>query len=272
MEIYKGASAFAGIAIGKIRFYRKGEYQIRQHQADDVKKELKNFDVARRHVMQTLKEEYDRMSEKQMDTADPELDMEPQPLDRIVKVNGENGTNQILEQAELLGSGSFLRAVQSMITGEKVTAAYAVQTTRDEMQSTFSRLNDPTIKERIHNVSRISSLLLEILGEDENKIDLGEEPVILAADALSLAELMEMDKEKLLGIVTRKGSATSHAAILAKNMDIPCVTGIGIPQSEEEWEDSIAIIDGYTGTIYLEPDNEVRKEYEIRRKADLVER
>ena len=40
MEIYKGASAFAGIAIGKIRFYRKGEYQIRQHQADDVKKEL----------------------------------------------------------------------------------------------------------------------------------------------------------------------------------------------------------------------------------------
>ena len=66
MEIYKGASAFAGIAIGKIRFYRKGEYQIRQHQADDVKKELKNFDVARRHVMQTLKEEYDRMSEKQM--------------------------------------------------------------------------------------------------------------------------------------------------------------------------------------------------------------
>ena len=71
---------------------------------------------------------------------------------------------------------------------EKVTAAYAVQTTRDEMQSTFSRLNDPTIKERIHNVSRISSLLLEILGEDENKIDLGEEPVILAADALSLAD------------------------------------------------------------------------------------
>ena len=59
---------------------------------------------------------------------------------------------------------------------------------------------------------------------------------------------------------------------LRKNMDIPCVTGIGIPQSEEEWEDSIAIIDGYTGTIYLEPDNEVRKEYEIRRKADLVER
>ena len=88
MEIYKGASAFAGIAIGKIRIYRTGEYQIRQHQADDVKKELKNFDVARRHVMQTLKEEYDRMSEKQMDTADPELDMEPQPLDRIVKVNG----------------------------------------------------------------------------------------------------------------------------------------------------------------------------------------
>lgn len=94
----------------------------------------------------------------------------------------------------------------------------------------------------------------------------------MAADNLSPAELVEMDKNKLLGIVTRKGSSTSHAAILAKNMDIPCITGVKIPQSEEEWEESIAIIDGYTGTLYLEPDGEVRKEYEIRRKADLVER
>ncbi len=248
MEIYKGASAFAGIAIGKIRFYQKGEYQLRQHQADDIKTEQRNFDIARRHVMQTLKEEYDSAG-----------------ISEAIE-------HQVLEQAELLGSGSFLRAVQSMISGEKVTAAYAVQTTRDELNGTFGNLKDPSIKERIHNVSRVSDLLLEILGKEEKKINLGEEPVILAADALSPAELMEMDKDKLLGIVTRKGSATSHTAILAKSMDIPCVTGVGIPASEEEWEDTVAIIDGYTGTLYLEPDREVRREYEIRRKADLVER
>lgn len=248
MEIYKGASAFAGIAIGKIRFYRKGEYQLRQHQADDIKTEQRNFDVARRHVMQTLKEEYDSAG-----------------ISEVIE-------HQVLEQAELLGSGSFLRAVQSMISGEKVTAAYAVQTTLDELNGTFGNLKDPSIKERIHNVSRVSDLLLEILGKEEKKINLGEEPVILAADALSPAELMEMDKDKLLGIVTRKGSATSHTAILAKSMDIPCVTGVGIPASEEEWEDTVAIIDGYTGTLYLEPDREVRREYEIRRKADIVER
>lgn len=248
MEIYKGASAFAGIAIGKIQFYRKGEYQLRQHQADDIKTEQRNFDVARRHVMQTLKEEYDSAG-----------------ISEAIE-------HQVLEQAELLGSGSFLRAVQSMISGEKVTADYAVQTTRDELNGTFGNLKDPSIKERIHNVSRVSDLLLEILGKEEKKINLGEEPVILAADALSPAELMEMDKDKLLGIVTRKGSATSHTAILAKSMDIPCVTGVGIPASEEEWEDTVAIIDGYTGTLYLEPDREVRREYEIRRKADLVER
>ena len=248
MEIYKGASAFAGIAIGKIRFYQKGEYQLRQHQADDIKTEQRNFDIARRHVMQTLKEEYDSAG-----------------ISEAIE-------HQVLEQAELLGSGSFLRAVQSMISGEKVTAAYAVQTTRDELNGTFSNLKDPSIKERIHNVSRVSDLLLEILGKEEKKINLGEEPVILAADALSPAELMEMDKDKLLGIVTRKGSATSHTAILAKSMDIPCVTGVGIPASEEEWEDTVAIIDGYTGTLYLEPDREVRREYEIRRKADIVER
>ena len=287
MEIYKGASAFAGIAIGKIRFYRKGEYQVRQHQADDVKKELHNFDVARRHVMQTLKEEYDGVTGKQMAQNADEHSCKRKALERMTISGGtercletekvsvekmEDAQNLVLGQAELLGSGSFLRAVQSMITGEKVTAAYAVQTTRDELHSTFSNLNDPSIKERIYNVSRVSDLLLEILGEDENKIDLGEEPVILVADTLSPAELMEMNKDKLLGIVTRKGSATSHAAILAKNMDIPCVTGVGIPASEEEWEDSTGVIDGYTGTFYLEPDSEVRKEYEIRQKAEQVER
>ena len=243
MEIYKGDSAFAGIAIGKIRFYRKGEYQVRQHQAEDIKEELHDFDVARHRVMQILKEEYDRKNQ-----------------------------NCLLEQAALLGSGSFLRAVESMISEEKVTAAYAVQTTRDELQSSFGGLKDPSVKERIHNVSRISGLLLDILGQAEKRIDLGKEPVILVADTLSPAELVEMEREKLLGIVTRKGSSTSHAAILAKSMDIPCVTGVGVPWSEEEWEDSIGIIDGYTGTVYLEPDGEVRKEYEIRRKADDIER
>ena len=176
MEIYKGASAFAGIAIGKIQFYRKGEYQLRQHQADDIKTEQRNFDIARRHVMQTLKEEYDSAG-----------------ISEAIE-------HQVLEQAELLGSGSFLRAVQSMISGEKVTAAYAVQTTRDELNGTFSNLKDPSIKERIHNVSRVSDLLLEILGKEEKKINLGEEPVILAADALSPAELMEMDKDKLCNL------------------------------------------------------------------------
>lgn len=91
----RAASAFAGIAIGKIQFYRKGEYQLRQHQADDIKTEQRNFDVARRHVMQTLKEEYDSAG-----------------ISEAIE-------HQVLEQAELLGSGSFLRAVQSMISRRK---------------------------------------------------------------------------------------------------------------------------------------------------------
>ena len=119
MEIYKGASAFAGIAIGKIRFYRKGEYQVRQHQADDVKKELHNFDVARRHVMQTLKEEYDGVTGKQMGQNADEHSCKRKALERMTISGGtercletekvsvekmEDAQNLVLEQAELLGS------------------------------------------------------------------------------------------------------------------------------------------------------------------------
>ena len=95
-----------------------------------------------------------------------------------------------MEQAELLSSSSFLRRYRGMITGKKVTAAYAVQTTRDEMQSTFraERSDHKGTNPQCKPASPVS--FWKFSEEDENKIDLGEEPVILAADALSQNPMM----------------------------------------------------------------------------------
>ena len=246
MDIYKGTVAFSGIAIGKILYYHKSEYQIRQYEITDIKAELELFRQSRTRVIDQLKELYEKNCSVQGSRAEV-----------------------FLKQKNLLEGKSFQRAIESIIQNEKVNAAYAVMTTRDEIISTFRNLEEPAIKERLDNIREISERLIGILGGISPRIDLGEEPVIVVTESITPTELMEMDKEKILAIVTHHGSDISHAAILAKTMNIPALVEI---DTDTEWDGQLAIVDGYTGSLYIHPDEEIKKEYEIRRQADLEER
>ena len=246
MDIYKGIGAFPGIAIGKIVYYHRSEYQIRQHEIADVKGELGIFRQARARVMEQLTELYEKNCTIQ-----------------------ESEAELFLRQKELMEGKSFQRAIESIIQNEKVNSAYAVMTTRDEILSTFRNLEEPAIKERLANIREISDRLISELGGVSPRIDLGDEPVIVVTESITPTELMEMDKDKLMAIVTHHGSDISHAAILVKTMNIPALIEI---DTDTEWDGQLAIVDGYTGCLYINPDEEVKKEYEIRRQADMEER
>lgn len=246
MEIYKGVATFSGIAIGKILYYSRGEYQIRQCLVSNIKKEIDDFQKAREQAVSKLRELYETN-----------------------KSLNEQEARAFLDQAKLLDSESFQRAIESSIANEKVNAAYAVMTNRDELVETFRNLEEPVIRKRISDMQEISNRLIQILGGAAIRINLGEEPVILVAEALSPTEIMEMDKEKLLGVVMHHGSAVSHASIMTKTMEIPTLVDIA---PDDEWDGMTAIVDGYTGTLYLDPDAEIKREYEIRLEADRKER
>ena len=246
MEVYKGTGAFSGIAIGKILYYHKNEYQVRQYEITDVKAELSVFQQARIRVMEQLTQLYETYCTVQ-----------------------ESQAEIFLKQKNLLEGKSFQQAIESIIRTEKVNSAYAVMATKDEITSTFRNLEEPAIRERLANIREISDRLISELGGISPRIDLGEEPVILVTENITPTELMEMNKEKLLAVVTHQGSNISHAAILAKTMNIPALVEI---DTDTEWDGENAIVDGYTGTLYIDPDEELLKEYEIRRKADLEER
>ena len=246
MDIYKGTGAFSGIAIGKILYYHKSEYQIHQYEITDVREELNVFRQARARVVEQLTELYEKNCTIQ-----------------------ESQAELFLRQKNLLDGKTFQRAIESIIQNEKVNSAYAVMTTRDEMVSTFRTLEEPAIKERLENIREISDRLISELGGISPRIDLGDEPVILVTESITPTELMEMDKDKLMAIVTHHGSDISHAAILAKTMNIPALIEI---DTDSEWDGQQGIVDGYTGCLYINPDEEVRKEYEIRRQADMEER
>ena len=246
MDVYKGTGAFSGIAIGKILYYHKSEYQMRQYEITDVKTELNIFRQARTRVMEQLEDLYEKNCIIQGTQAEI-----------------------FLRQKNLLEGKSFQRAIESVIQSEKVNSAYAVMTTRDEMLKTFRTLEEPAIKERLDNMREISDRLIGELGGISPRIDLGDEPVIVVTESITPTELMEMDKDKLMAIVTHHGSDISHAAILVKTMNIPALIEI---DTDTEWDGQIAIVDGYTGFLYINPDEEVKKEYEIRRQADMEER
>lgn len=246
MEIYKGIATFSGIAIGKVLYYSRGEYQIRQCLVSNIKKEISDFQEARLQAVHKLHELYEAS-----------------------RLLNEQEARAFLRQIKLLESESYQNAIESSIAHEKVNAAYAVMINRDELVETFRNLEEPVIRRRINDMQEISNRLIQILGGAAIRINLGDEPVILVAEALSPTEIMEMDKDKLLAVVMHHGSTVSHASIMAKTMEIPTLVDIA---ADDEWDGMTAIVDGYTGTFYLNPDAEIRWEYEIRLEADHRER
>ena len=233
MEIFKGTATFSGIAIGKILYYSRGEYQIRQSLVSNIKKEIEEFRRARSQAARALLELYEK--------------------NRLLNVQEANA---FLEQKNLLESETFQKAIESCISSEKVNAAYAVMTNRDEITETFRSLEEPAVRKRIADIQEISGRLIQILGGASLHINLGEEPVILVTESLSPTEIMEMDKEKLLAVVMHHGSTVSHTSIVAKTMEIPTLVDI---VAEDAWDGLTAIVDGYTGTLYLDPDGEIQK-------------
>ena len=246
MEIYKGIATFSGIAIGKVLYYSRGEYQIRQCLVSNIKKEISDFQEARLQAVHKLHELYEAS-----------------------RLLNEQEAHVFLRQIKLLESESYQNAIEGSIAHEKVNAAYAVMINRDELVETFRNLEEPVIRRRINDMQEISNRLIQILGGAAIRINLGDEPVILVAEALSPTEIMEMDKDKLLAVVMHHGSTVSHASIMAKTMEIPTLVDIA---ADDEWDGMTAIVDGYTGTFYLNPDAEIRREYEIRLEADHRER
>lgn len=141
MEIYKGTATFSGIAIGKILYYSRGEYQIRQCLVSNIKKEISNFQEARLQAVQKLHELYE--------------------ANRLLN---EQEAGVFLRQIKLLESESYQNAIESSIANEKVNAAYAVMINRDELVETFRHLEEPVIRRRINDMQEISNRLIQILG------------------------------------------------------------------------------------------------------------
>ena len=112
-----------------------------------------------------------------------------------------------------------------------------------------------------------------ILSNKRAGSSIGREPVIVIAKDLAPSETVQMDKSRLLGFVTELGSSNSHTAILARTMNLPALIGVPV---KEEWSGKLAIVDGYQGILYIDPDEETlekmrKKQQEDRERSRLLQ-
>lgn len=246
MIVATGKSILKGIAIGKIKFLKKAQAEIKDTAADPAV-ELKRFEDAKELAVEQLQALYDK----------------------AVVEAGEDHAAIFEIHMMMLDDDDYLDSITEIISSQGKSAEYAVKTTGENFAETFASMDDEYMKARAADVKDISTRVVNILTGADTGVDEGEDPFIIVAEDLAPSETVQLDKSKLLGFVTHLGSTNSHTAILARNMNIPALIGTDI---DEDWDGKLAIIDGYNNCIYIEPTADLVETLDKKRVYDLQQR
>ena len=237
MECVKGKSVFKGVALGKIAVLKKNDDVVKRTKIDNPEKEIQRVAQAREQSGEQLGKLYDK----------------------AVKEVGEASAAIFEVHQMLLEDDDFNESIEEIIRNQNVNAEYAVAVTGDNFSEMFASMDDEYMKARAADIKDISGRMIRNLTGESGTDLMFDEPVIIVADDLSPSETVQMDKEKILAFVTVHGSTNSHTAILARMMNIPAVIGADIDLNE--WKTGMeAVVDGFTGEIYLNPEESVRLE------------
>ena len=244
MKVATGKSILKGIAIGKLKIYRKEAAETSRLSNLTPQEEYARFQAAQK----TAQEQLEQLYEKALD-----------------EVGEDNAAIFEIHQM-MLEDEDYMDAVKGILDTQGATAEYAVTTTGENFAATFAAMEDPYMQARSADVKDISRRVVNILAGAETGSVQGDEPAILVADDLTPSETVQLDKSKLLGFITRGGSTNSHTAILARTMGIPALIGV---EFDESWDGQLAILDGYNHCVYIDPAAELLSTMEAKRRSDL---
>ena len=245
MQRFQGKSVYKGIVMGPVAVLKKNDYQVKRARIEDPEAEVKRV------------EEAVEVSKKQLGRL----------YDKAVREVGEASAAIFEVHQMMLEDEDYLESMENMIRTELVNAEYAAAATGDNFAEMFAAMDDEYMKARSADVKDISERLVRNLsGEGDNDLS-SMEPSIIVADDLSPSETVQMDKEKILAFVTVHGSTNSHTAILARMMNIPAL--IGVPMDLNGLKTGMtAVVDGFSGQVIFEPEEDVQKETEKRMQEE----
>ena len=245
MQCFQGKSVYKGIVMGPVAVLKKNDYQVKRARIEDPEAEVKRV----KEAVEVSKKQLGRL------------------YDKAVREVGEASAAIFEVHQMMLEDEDYLESMENMIRTELVNAEYAAAATGDNFAEMFAAMDDEYMKARSADVKDISERLVRNLsGEGDNDLS-SMEPSVIVADDLSPSETVQMDKEKILAFVTVHGSTNSHTAILARMMNIPAL--IGVPMDLNSLKTGMmAVVDGFSGQVIFEPEEDVRKETEKRMQEE----
>lgn len=247
MNKVAGKSVQNGIAIGKIKVYRKADDLVERFTVSDPQKEKDRLNEAISFAMNQLQDLYDT----------------------VEKSAGEDNAAIFEFHQMMLQDDDYLESMENIIESENVNAEYAVARTSDIFSEMFSSLEDEYMRARSVDVKDVSARLIRILsGKDGNNFSKLNERVIILAEDLSPSETIQMDKSMIQAFVTVHGSLTSHTAILARTMNIPALISVDL-DNLEQYDGMAAIVDGGESVFIIEPEDSQIDEYFEKQNAEL---
>ena len=231
MLVVKGKSVFSGITIGPLALFHRNTVSTARRHVKDTEAETKRFQQARSASIEQLKDMYEKA---------------------VQKVGEEEAAVFEVHQM-MLDDDDYIDNIVTLISQEKINAEAAVEETAQQFAEMFRSMDDAYMKERAADVLDISRRIqVQLCGGEANDFS-AYDGVILAADDLAPSETLQLDTDKILGFVTSGGSTNSHTAILARTLGITAVVNTGT-QLHTDVEGKTVIVDGFTGTVYLDPD------------------
>ena len=234
---FQGKGVYGAIAVGKVSLFKRQEAQVRRIHVSNVKEELEKLSEAKSKAIEQLSAIYEKA---------------------LIEVGETNA--QIFEiHMMMIEDDDYNESIINIIETQSVNAEYAVAVTADNFAEMFSSMDDSYMQARASDVRDISNRIIACMNASDGGNEMSGEKMIVCADDLAPSETVSLDKDKVLAFVTAFGSSNSHTAILARNMNIPAVICAG-----EEFLSSIKdgdklIVDGHTGTIVLDPDEDTEK-------------
>lgn len=245
-----GKIVFRGIAMGPAVVLKKKDETVERQKIEDVDHETARFEEAKAASKEQLRKLYEK----------------------AVEEVGETNAAVFEVHQMMLDDAAYTDAVLQMIRTECINAEFAVAVTGHDLSEVFANMEDDLMRARAADIKDISDRLIRNLNGGEEIGLAAMEPSIIVADDLTPSETVQMDKEKILALVTVHGSADSHTAILARTMDIPAL--IGVPMDLEQVHTGMTVIaDGIQGEVIFDPTLEAveRAEGQIKEEQERQE-
>lgn len=227
-----GIAASPGIAISAVIFYRSTFPEIVTEKIDNPQSEWQKLQQA----IETAKEQLNYLVSKEND-----------PSEKIF-----SAYLLYLEAPELI------EPVHQLMFEQHLSAASAWKQVIEKLVAAYQAVSDSYLQARASDLEDVGLRVLRLLlGVNPQSVDLSQAGILIAPD-LTVSEIIQLKPDRVLGICTAGGSPTSHTALVANQLGIPMIVGVGqallaIPAGAELG------IDGATGQIWLEPDRTQRQ-------------